>query len=150
MSALQFPPQIQAMFDDPAYWESNRAHRAIAERFDADLRSALASAVECTPGLTARFLDQRGFLNQLPWLAWDDDPRGGYWVAAGIQHGWPERDPSRWLTFAWCHYLRDSEDGSDHDADTYLPEMPKRIERDARKIALYAIQTVRAHRGSVS
>lgn len=145
---MTFPPAIQAMFDDPAYWVSNREHRTLADEFDTRFRRALAGAVECEPHLTARFLDRSGRHAQLPWLAWDDDT-GGYWVAAGIQHGWPE-PADDWETFAWAHYLRETPDGEDWERNEYPFHMTPHVQRDPRAVVEVVIRGLRDHRAQLA
>lgn len=130
--------------DNPTYRAKVAEFNRINAEFDGRFRSALAGAVENERGMSARFLDERGPFAQLPWLSWDDDPLGGYWIGSGLQH-YPEMPAAVWPTFIFASYLRDSEDGESHSRNERALDI-KLTDDSARDVDLLAMMTISALR----
>lgn len=100
--------------DNELYMTSLRRYHEINDEFNARFERALLAAVEVKPGLTHKYLDRRyDRIGGLPWIAWEDDPLGGYWVGFGIEHR-AELPPTLWRTHLSLTYLQEAEDGNSH------------------------------------
>ena len=76
---------------------------------EAELVEALVQAVDAVDGLLIITK------HNLPWLQWDNDHTGGYWLGAGLCH-MPSHDEDQLTGFLWLQYRSD-----DRPADERRP-----------------------------
>lgn len=79
----------------------NRAKQLNAD-FDRAFRAALARAVAAVPGLNLR--DDCN----LPWLEWDTNPDGGWWIVCGLSHE-ARRAEADLTTYLWASWVSHSD-----------------------------------------
>jgi hypothetical protein len=85
----------------------------------------------------------------LPALSWEGDPRGGYWVSAGLVHrGEGSHDLSE--VAASLHYLREPEDGESPFERDEWPMSTRDIgSRDPGCVAALLVAAAKHHRATL-
>jgi hypothetical protein len=90
-----------------AYQIPARAHDKMAEPIKQAFYAALTERVGRTEGLTINPA------HNMPWLAWESDPLGGYWLGYGIEFRMEDL-PEHRRSFRW---LSDLHTGADDEID---------------------------------
>jgi hypothetical protein len=135
-------------------------YREIHAEVDTAWRQALQELVDAEPGLNGRWVTTHdngkliagGTIGNAPWLSWDDDPRGGYYVAHGLEHQMYSAE-NNLFGWTWVHYLRDAVDDESHDRNEYpLNKILFTEPEDRRHVRLHAalaIAAIRVHKESL-
>lgn len=125
---------------------SNREQydRVICQLED-EFDTALAAAVMRTPGLKLR-PGGGGLVRSLPWLQWEDNDLGGYWVGFGLGF-WEHQSESQWKTFLWLSYVTDDErEVTREDRPLELGYFDGVTARDAEMLAELVVAAVTVER----